>query len=87
MSILLSILGSHIVRVVEDELVNDEPAVVDMIVKEIELLIMKLENLIANKSPEISGLCKPVLDDIGKAAVNMTQAAGDAAVDSVTNNP
>lgn len=46
---LFGTLATHLLEAVEQELVNNSPELTDIVVKEIELLITKLENLIKIK--------------------------------------
>lgn len=83
MSLILTLLSSHLLTIIEGELVNAEPAIVNMIIQEIELLISKLENYIEGKSPTVAAAATPVLNSVANTASNMVQAAGEAAVASV----
>ena len=78
MSLVLTLLSSHILTILENELVSSEPAIKNMIVQEIELLISKLENLIEKKSPKVSGVANTGLTELGKTLVNMVQVADDS---------
>lgn len=73
-------LSSHLLSIVEHELLQEEPAILNMIVQEIELLVSKLENLLAAKSPKVAAVANPVLNAAGATAVHMVEAAGEAAV-------
>jgi len=78
MSLVLTSLSSHILTILENELVSSEPAIKNMIVQEIELLISKLENLIEKKSPKVAGVANTGLTELGKTLVNMVQVADDS---------
>ena len=49
MNILLSALINHFLSVAEQELLKDEPEIVQSIENELKLLITKIENLLSNK--------------------------------------
>lgn len=80
MSLFITLLGSHLLTLVENELIAAEPAIVNLVIQEVELLISKLENLLAGKAPKIAAVANPALTAAGATAVNMVQAAGEAAI-------
>ncbi|HEY5236565.1 MAG TPA: hypothetical protein VIJ14_10330 [Rhabdochlamydiaceae bacterium] len=80
MSAIMGLIISHLLTVVENELIKEEPAMVAVVVKELQLLISKLENFIEGKSPAVAAIVNPVLDGVSGVAVNMVEAAGNAAV-------
>jgi hypothetical protein len=86
MSYAISFIISHLLTLVENELIKEEPVLVRLAVQEIELLISKLENLIASKSPKTANVVNPALTAVGSTAVNMVVAAGEAAVESSAVN-
>lgn len=61
MSLLLSALMSHILSLLEKELVNAEPEIVAVIVKEVNDLMSKLQLLIDSKKPSIAPIINPVI--------------------------
>ena len=46
----LSLLAETVVHIAEKELVNATPVLADLLVQEIELIIAKLESLVASKN-------------------------------------
>ena len=86
MNFIISLLSTHLLSAIENELLQEEPAIIEIAVKEVELLISKLENLIVKKSPTAAAILEPVLTQVGKTAINMVQASGEAAVASVSAN-
>lgn len=88
MSFIITLLSSHLLSVLESELVANEPAIVAMITSEIQLLITKLESFIQAKEPALAAVLNPVLATAGSlvntgvqagASAIMAQAAVDAA--------
>jgi hypothetical protein len=49
---LLTLLGGPILSLIEKELIASEPAIANLLVQEIELLINKLHTLIASKQKQ-----------------------------------
>lgn len=76
MSFILTLLSSHLLSVLESELASNEPAIVNMIVKEMQLLVNKLEAFIAAKDPSLATVVNPVLTTVGNVAASALQAAG-----------
>lgn len=66
MSLLLSALMSHILSLLEKELVNAEPEIVAVIIKEVNDLMSKLQSLIDSKKPSIAPIINPVIDTATK---------------------
>lgn len=83
-SAILTLLISHILTFVENELAKEEPQLVADVVAEIQLLISKLEAFVAGKSPAVAAAVNPVLAGVASVAVAAVQAAGDAAVANVS---
>jgi hypothetical protein len=76
MSFILTLLSSHLLSVLESELASNEPAIVNMIVQEMQLLVNKLEAFIAAKEPALAAVVNPVLTTAGNVAAQAVQAAG-----------
>ena len=51
MTMLLTFIASHLLTILENLLVQEEPAILDMVEKEARLLISKIEALLASKIP------------------------------------
>lgn len=80
MNMLLSILASHLLSVIESSLVSEEPEIVATIEKEIELLIIKLQSFIKDKSPTMATVVSPILDGVNTVADASIEAAANAAI-------
>lgn len=80
MNMLLSILASHLLSVIESSLISDEPEIVATIEKEIELLTIKLQSFIKDKSPTVATVVSPILDGVNKVADVSIEAAANAAI-------
>jgi hypothetical protein len=50
MNVLLGYIVGQLLEVIEKELISEIPAIIDLTVKEIKLLIEKLENILKTKS-------------------------------------
>ena len=82
-SIILSLISSHLLTIIEDELAAEEPAIVALVVQEIQLLISKLEAFIEAKQPIVAAVVNPALAVASTAAVNGDNAAASAIMSSV----
>jgi len=56
MNILLSALINHFLSVAEQELIKDEPEIVQAIENELKLLVSKIENLLSTKSSSVAAI-------------------------------
>ncbi len=79
-NLLLSALINHILTVVENTLISDEPEIVAAIEKELKLLVTKIESLLSSKSPQVAAVINPVLDKAETVADSAIGAAGKAAL-------
>lgn len=59
---ILSIISSHLLTMIEKELIDAEPAIVKMIEQEITLLINKLESFLSEKVPAVAKVINPELE-------------------------
>lgn len=82
MNILLSALINHFLSVAEQELIKNEPEIVQAIENELKLLVSKIENLLSGKSPSVAAIVNPVLSSAENIAEKAIDAAGNAAVGS-----
>lgn len=80
MQMLFSYIGAHFLTLLESLLIQEEPAVLAMIIKEAQLIISKIEALIQSKSPAAAAAVNPVLDLVNKATADAATAAGNAVV-------
>lgn len=67
MNLIITLLSSHLLTVLENELLANEPAIVAMIEQEIQLLINKLEAFLESKQPVVAKVVNPALDVANKA--------------------
>lgn len=79
MNLLLSYIAGHLLSIIEQELISEAPEVVAITVKEIELLISKLESYIASKSSPAAAVATPILNEVGTVLTAAVSAAGNAA--------
>lgn len=77
MNLLITLISSHLLTILENELMASEPEIVSMIVKEVELLINKLEAFINEKSPALASVLNPALDEANKLSSSAVNAAAD----------
>lgn len=80
MSLLLTVLSSHLLSEIENELIKSEPAIVEMIINEINLLVTKLQAFIDQHAPKIGQVVDPILSAAENVTERAINAAGDAAV-------
>lgn len=80
MNILLSALINHFLSVAEQELIKDEPEIVQAIENELKLLVSKIENLLSTKSSSVAAIVNPVLTSAETVADSALSAAGKAAI-------
>lgn len=85
-SAIISLLVSHILTFVEGELAKEEPQIIATITQDIQLLITKLESLIAGKSSSAAAVVTPVLNVVGAAATAAVEAAGEAVAQSASSS-
>lgn len=76
MSLLLSALIGHVLSLIESEIAQEEPVVVAALIKEMEVLVAKLEAYIASKNLAVAAVINPVVGAVASTVVNVTQAAG-----------
>lgn len=82
MQMLLTFIGSHLLTILENLLVQEEPAIVAQVEKEAQLLILKIESLLQSKSPAAAAL-NPALNLVGTLANDAVAAAGNAVAQDV----
>lgn len=80
MNLILTLLSSHLLTVIENALITDEPAIVSAIEQEIALLITKLESFMQKKSSVASAIVTPILNSVNSVADVALEAAGNAAL-------
>ncbi len=85
MNLLLSYIAGHLLSIIEQELVNNEPEIVELTVKEIQLLIGKLESYISSKSSSVAAVANPVLNEVSTLATTGVSAAGYAIASSAAS--
>lgn len=80
MSILLSALINHFLSVAEQELIKDEPELVEAIENELKLLVSKIENRLSTKLSSVAAVVNPVLTSAETVIDSSIAAAGNAAI-------
>jgi hypothetical protein len=83
MQMLLTFIGSHLLTILENLLVQEEPAIVAQVQKEAQLLIAKIESLLQSKSPAAAAALEPALNLVGTVAIDAVAAGGNAVVQDV----
>lgn len=61
MNILLSALINHFLSVAEQELIKEEPEIVQAIENELKLLVSKIENLLSTKLTSVAPVVNPLI--------------------------
>lgn len=79
-SAILTLLISHILTFVENELIKEEPAILAALEADIKSLISKLEALLTAKSPAVAKAVNPALEVASTIAVDAVHAAGTVVV-------
>ena len=80
---LLTFIGSHLLTLLENLLIQEEPEIVAQVEKEAQLLISKIESLLAAKSPKAIAILEPSLNLAGSLTNAAVSAAGSAIADDV----
>jgi len=83
MQMLLTFIGSHLLTILENLLIQDEPEIVAQVQKEAQLLISKIESLLQSKSPAAAAALEPALNLVGTVTNDAVEAAGNAVVQDV----
>lgn len=83
MQMLLTFLASHLLTILENLLVKEEPSVVAQVEQEARLLISKIESLLQAKSPAVAKVVDPALNLVSTLANDAVDAAGNAIVQDV----
>ena len=83
MQMLLTFIGSHLLTILENLLIQEEPAIVAQVEKEAQLLISKIESLLQSKSPSAAAALNPALNLVGTLANDAVAAAGNAVAQDV----
>lgn len=55
MHTIIELLGSHLLKVAEEEFLKSEPALQDALMAEVQLLLVKLESWLQAKLPATTG--------------------------------
>lgn len=77
-SAILTLLVSHILTFVENELLKEAPHLIEVLVQDIQSLITKLETLIQSKSSNAAKIADPILNAVSNVATIAIEAAGTA---------
>ncbi len=85
MQMLLTFIGSHLLTILENLLLQEEPAIVAQVEKEAQLLILKIESLLQAKSPAAAKVLDPALNLVGTVAKDAVSAMGNVVVQDVAN--
>jgi hypothetical protein len=85
MQMLLTFIASHLLTILENILIQEEPAIVAQVQKEAELLVSKIEYLLQKKSPAVAAALTPALNLVGTVATDAVSAAGNAAVQDASH--
>ena len=85
MQMLLTFIASHLLTILENLLVQEEPAIVAQVEKEAQLLILKIESLLKSKSPAAAAALNPAINLVGTLANDAVAAVGNVVVQDVAN--
>lgn len=80
MNLILTLLSSHLLSIIENALIKEEPEIVAAMEQEIALLITKLESYVSKKSPAVSAVVTPILNSANNVVDASIEAAGNAAL-------
>jgi hypothetical protein len=83
MQMLFTFIGSHLLTLLENLLIQEEPEIVAQVEKEAQLLISKIESLLEAKSPKAIAILEPSLNLVGSLTNDAVSAAGSAIADDV----
>jgi len=83
MQMLLTFIASHLLTILENLLVQEEPAIVAQVEKEAQLLVLKIESLLKSKSPAAAAALNPAINLAGTIANDAVEAVGNAVVQDV----
>lgn len=83
MQMLLTFIGSHLLTILENLLIQEEPAIVAQVEKEAQLLISKIESLLQAKSPAAAAALNPAINLVGTLTNDAVAAAGNAVAQDV----
>lgn len=78
MQMLLTFIGSHLLTILENLLIKEEPAIVAMVQTEARLIIAKIESLIQNKSPALATVVTPTLNLVNTMTNDALSSMGNA---------
>ena len=84
MSAILSLVVSHVLVMIEQALLAAEPQIQAEIIKEIDVLITKLQTYVSSKAPSVAGVINPALQATETIATAAVEAGATAAVDTAT---
>ena len=85
MQMLLTFIAIHLLTILENLLVQEEPAIVAQVEKEAQLLILKIESLLKSKSPAAAAALNPAINLVGTLANDAVAAVGNVVVQDVAN--
>ena len=83
MQMLLTFIGSHLLTILENLLIQEEPAIVAQVEKEAQLLISKIESLLQAKSAATASVLDPALNLVGTITNDAVSAVGNVVVQDV----
>lgn len=83
MQMLLTFIGSHLLTILENLLIQEEPTIVAQVEKEAQLLILKIESLLQAKSPAAAKVLDPALNLVSNVTTDTVNAVGNVVVQDV----
>lgn len=80
MNMLLTAISSHLLTIIENELIAAEPEIVATIEAELKLLITKIESFLSSKSSSVAAVVNPILNGANSVADTAINAGANAAL-------
>jgi hypothetical protein len=84
MHMLLALIASHLLTILENLLIQAEPAIVALAQKEAHLLIEKIESLLEAKAPKVASNLGPTFNMINTISNDAIEALGNTAVQDIS---
>lgn len=86
MQMLFTFIGSHLLTILENLLIQNEAAIVNQVQNEAKLLISKIESILQAKSPAAATILNPVLNLTSNLTNDAIVAVGNSLVKDIAQN-
>lgn len=80
MQMLLTFIGSHLLTILENLLVQNEPEIVSQVQKEAQLLVSKIESLLKAKAPQAAVILTPSINAMNTLVQDSASSVGNVIV-------